>query len=102
MRISDWSSTCALPIFMIEIGTKASENLMKAFERPAAPGLEAATEALARHLAKRDRAYGKRAERLALSMADAELPDTELTRSEERRVGKEGVSTCRSLGSPYH
>src|SRR3546814_9886551 len=23
-------------------------------------------------------------------------------RSEERRVGKEGVSTCRSLWSPYH
>src|SRR3546814_18120654 len=23
-------------------------------------------------------------------------------RSEERRVGKEGVSTCRSGGSPYH
>src|SRR3546814_16853868 len=25
-----------------------------------------------------------------------------LTRSEERRVGKECVSTCRSRGSPYH
>src|SRR3546814_15163777 len=25
-----------------------------------------------------------------------------LPRSEERRVGKEGVSTCRSGGSPYH
>src|SRR3546814_20037594 len=24
------------------------------------------------------------------------------SRSEERRVGKEGVSTCRSRGSPYH
>src|SRR3546814_20392055 len=24
------------------------------------------------------------------------------TRSEERRVGKEGVSTCRSRWSPYH
>src|SRR3546814_20991425 len=26
----------------------------------------------------------------------------ELSRSEERRVGKECVSTCRSRGSPYH
>src|SRR3546814_18033107 len=26
----------------------------------------------------------------------------DLTRSEERRVGKEGVSTCRSRWSPYH
>src|SRR3546814_15260526 len=25
-----------------------------------------------------------------------------VTRSEERRVGKECVSTCRSRGSPYH
>src|SRR3546814_6359332 len=29
------------------------------------------------------------------------LPDTQL-RSEERRVGKECVSTCRSRWSPYH
>src|SRR3546814_19758747 len=29
------------------------------------------------------------------------VPDIE-GRSEERRVGEEGVSTCRSRGSPYH
>src|SRR3546814_4699802 len=29
-------------------------------------------------------------------------PDHELKRSEERRVGKECVSTCRSRWSPYH
>src|SRR3546814_13396409 len=28
--------------------------------------------------------------------------DQEMARSEERRVGKEGVSTCRSRWSPYH
>src|SRR3546814_19650118 len=28
--------------------------------------------------------------------------DVSAVRSEERRVGKEGVSTCRSRGSPYH
>src|SRR3546814_11056349 len=28
--------------------------------------------------------------------------ETVLARSEERRVGKECVSTCRSRGSPYH
>src|SRR3546814_19953948 len=31
---------------------------------------------------------------------DAELP--KLSRSEERRVGKESGSTCRSGGPPYH
>src|SRR3546814_19333865 len=30
------------------------------------------------------------------------LPDIERLRSEERRVGKECVSTCRSRWSPYH
>src|SRR3546814_10250036 len=35
---------------------------------------------------------------LRLTTADAELG----TRSEERRVGKECVSTCRSRWSPYH
>src|SRR3546814_18243045 len=29
-------------------------------------------------------------------------PDAESRRSEERRVGKECVSTCRSRWSPYH
>ena len=29
-------------------------------------------------------------------------PDPEHSRSEERRVGKECVSTCRSRWSPYH
>src|SRR3546814_3056934 len=29
-------------------------------------------------------------------------PDAHVTRSEERRVGKECVSTCRSRWSPYH
>src|SRR3546814_17795624 len=28
--------------------------------------------------------------------------DTRLSRSEERRVGKEGVSTCSTRWSPYH
>src|SRR3546814_14599378 len=41
---------------------------------------------------------------LALSAADACVPHTllSLARSEERRVGKECVSTCRSRWSPYH
>src|SRR3546814_18376371 len=45
--------------------------------------------------------------RLAAAMGDFEFPQDEdcLTlniRSEERRVGKECVSTCRSRWSPYH
>src|SRR3546814_15284411 len=51
----------------------------------------------------------KAAERLRGFSGDAEHPlGTSLgvalydPRSEERRVGKEGVSTCRSRWSPYH
>src|SRR3546814_17805141 len=32
----------------------------------------------------------------------ANAPEISLLRSEERRVGTECVSTCRSRGSPYH
>src|SRR3546814_12718765 len=39
----------------------------------------------------------------ALDDADGDVePARQLGRSEERRVGKEGVSTCRSRCSPYH
>src|SRR3546814_19639015 len=34
--------------------------------------------------------------------ADPDFPRTDRQRSEERRVGKEWVSTCRSRGSPLH
>src|SRR3546814_12123906 len=34
--------------------------------------------------------------------SDNELKEGEIIRSEERRVGKEWVSTCRSRRSPYH
>src|SRR3546814_17831247 len=35
-------------------------------------------------------------------VADCSYPLTGVQRSEERRVGKECVSTCRSRWSPYH
>src|SRR3546814_11894959 len=56
---------------------------------------------------------GKEFERLALRIGaaetigvveagDARRPELGRLRSEERRVGKECVSTCRSRWSPYH
>src|SRR3546814_19324112 len=36
------------------------------------------------------------------SWCSAPSPGAACARSEERRVGKEGVSTCRSRWSPYH
>src|SRR3546814_1036844 len=40
--------------------------------------------------------------RLRAQVMDRSIPASELSRSEERRVGKECVSTCRSRWSPYH
>src|SRR3546814_16394867 len=42
------------------------------------------------------------AKSLAIEVALATMMTARMTRSEERRVGKECVSTCRFRGSPYH
>src|SRR3546814_17157737 len=41
-------------------------------------------------------------EQLCQTSPAARIASTALARSEERRVGKECVSTCRSRWSPYH
>src|SRR3546814_3154715 len=75
-----------------------SEQLLRALPRPAAVG--GIGEELGGDLGI--------AQRLVLAAAHvrlAQLDDVavhESHRSEERRVGKECVSTCRSRGSPYH
>src|SRR3546814_7182536 len=44
----------------------------------------------------------KEIEEMFVQNADQKLQNDLYTRSEERRVGKECVSTCRSRWSPYH
>src|SRR3546814_2323189 len=76
MRISDWSSdVCSSDLMPARHGTHRLLSLRQA--RP--------------HLHRRSR------QGVALPLL--RLPKT---RSEERRVGKECVSTCRSRWSPYH
>src|SRR3546814_15711630 len=73
MRISDWSSdVCSSDLLSAEL-TETGERF-EGILPPAAPGPA---------FALRKRAIG-------------------VIRSEERRVGKECVSTCRSRWSPYH
>src|SRR3546814_3744786 len=88
MRISDWSSTCALPI---------SRKLDA--DRTAQKRLLSSNAALlrARELYYVDEVRWADSE---WRTATATLSDAD--RSEERRVGKECVSTCRSRWSPYH
>src|SRR3546814_1084027 len=86
MRISDWIQTCALPIFCLSPRACADRGLLllggfsfvpQGFDRDANPFAQCRERP--RHI------FG------AL-----------IFRSEERRVGKECVSTCRSRWSPYH
>src|SRR3546814_2034259 len=72
MRISDWSSDVCSSDLM------SREDIREAFGYP--KGMTGATEDVNK------------------AVADA----NERMRSEERRVGKECVSTCRSRWSPYH
>src|SRR3546814_2085210 len=86
MRISDWSSDVC------------SSDLGRA-PRPAHPVVAAARGAAV--AAPRALSGDPAALRPAPARGDA-APDAVVARSEERRVGKECVSTCRSPWSPYH
>src|SRR3546814_19164824 len=83
MRISDWSSD----VCSSDLITDAFDAIVGSAEigvaKPAPAAFRAAAEAI-----------GLPTERCAFVDDNA--------RSEERRVGKECVSTCRSRWSPYH
>src|SRR3546814_11569408 len=101
MRISDWSSdVCSSDL---ETDRETDRGDLKQITSDLLRVLSDAREAVEDWDKMRD---------AALRMAD-ELPkepiasdlreqDIEEARSEERRVGKECVSTCRSRWSPYH
>src|SRR3546814_5847100 len=91
MRISDWSSTCALPISRPAATrrSRATDRLGAAERRDdpgAADGKSARRRALTRRQGARSGAAGARGRH----------------RSEERRVGKECVSTSRYRWLWYH
>src|SRR3546814_20572073 len=82
MRISDWSSdVCSSDLAL----------------RAAAAGQQAQRDLRQAHLRALQRHAVVAAERVFQAAAEGEA-----VRSEERRVGKECVSTCRSRWSPYH
>src|SRR3546814_10728153 len=88
MRISDWSSdVCSSDLDRIgkphiTIKNMAIFSIFSNLPLPATPSFKR----------PKDLVYA----------SDEKPPGLTLFRSEERRVGKECVSTCRSRGSPYH
>src|SRR3546814_13534092 len=87
MRISDWSSD----VFSSDLSVVYSSE---AFAALIASGAQISFIA-------RD-AAGEIAGHIALAFSAPNHGLVELCRSEERREGKECVSTCRSRGSPDH
>src|SRR3546814_1416944 len=84
MRISDWVQTCALPIWSLRWRPRRREDWSSRSLNPPQCTLAPLGSAAVNPRSPPDEACEA------------------LNRSEERRVGKECVSTCRSRWSPYH
>src|SRR3546814_11444815 len=86
-----------LPFMGIVYGPPGTtpESVRPTADRLRAGMVEATPEEFQKRLEAMTTAMVRNEEQRALVLADA-------TRSEERRVGKECVSTCRSRWSPYH
>src|SRR3546814_3096186 len=106
MRISDWSSdVCSSDLIFLAVHPHASEQ--PRLSRNDGRDLAARRELRpARSLRSRSAARGIHVEWLLAVGRDEqhgrERPRFRLARSEERRGGKDCVSTCRSRWSPYH
>src|SRR3546814_20855731 len=105
MRISDWSSdVCSSDLLLQQC--HEVDDLAGAFVR-CRLGLDLGTDLRALALESRpDRTAELLAEfilvLIRLETAAHRLDELACHRSEERRVGTECVSKCRSRGSPYH
>src|SRR3546814_15798217 len=101
MRISDWSSdVCSSDLSRAYPPAPARPQsfwLRAATVRPALPGPGARSGSVAK-IVKLEHAWRRLDGRNDDGFQVAPFPG----RSEERRVGKECVSTCRSRWSPYH
>src|SRR3546814_15901108 len=101
MRISDWSSDVCSSDLVGDADVVGDDHQVFATQisrRAGAAGQQAASA-----IDERD---GVAADGIiAACLQQGTVPAVDLqvgTRSEERRVGKECVSTCRSRWSPYH
>src|SRR3546814_3993082 len=96
MRISDWSSDVCSSDLLAETGIRSNLNPLINDHGQAISTLETAQKLL-NEAQEQGTAAG-----LELKTVQQLLKGDFSGRSEERRVGKECVSTCRSRWSPYH
>src|SRR3546814_14420295 len=99
MRMSDWSSDVCSSDLADATGAERGDCLVDDFEQQAravfertAVGVVAIVDAVAQELV----------EQIAVRAMYFDGIEAGQRRSEERRVGKECVGTCRSRWSPYH
>src|SRR3546814_10296681 len=98
MRISDWSSDVCSSDLILSVESEDT------FTRPIYAGNAIATVKTTdakKVITVRTTAFAKAAAEGGSAAIEA-VSGTGDARSEERRVGKECVSTCRSRWSPYH
>src|SRR3546814_11069463 len=109
MRISDWSSdVCSSDLALVREGRGGGRKAPLEYKSMDGVGRDPDIVAVERHLSEllgigvaiQYAGEGKGA--LTLKFASLDQLDMICQRSEERRVGKECVSTCRSRWSPYH
>src|SRR3546814_15755333 len=109
MRISDWSSDVCSSDLQVEYGGALLLALVPFVERAEQaipkevgdPVIALFVMEMVSHVPRLHRRQ-EFALRLVGQMLDAVAEFIKAGRSEERRVGKEGVSTGRSRWSPYH
>src|SRR3546814_12365248 len=100
MRISDWSSdVCSSDLNECSAERLKSASPVHYVDAKTAPMLLVVGDA---DVSIPHEQTFEMAEKMKAAKAEVELLVLQGARSEERRVGKECVSTCRSRGSPYH
>src|SRR3546814_3964154 len=101
MRISDWSSDVCSSDLIIMLTTHPFDD-DKLREECGVFGIHGADSAAAVVALGLHALQHRGQEAAGITGFDGKEFHTHRARSEERRVGKECVSTCRSRWSPYH
>src|SRR3546814_19251646 len=103
MRISDWSSdVCSSDLIVKQADPQHAEEGMDSAHDRVARG-DPVLEILAVEAEHQDDSEHQSGAQNGVQISDKLVHGSSpILRSEERSVGNEGVSKCRSRGSPYH